>query len=104
MSKKSDRGTKRPKLSKVEGRQPVGDMEIKPCGCREQRFDDETIDAFPCVPHAFQKAANALLDAANAIGYVGHTLEQAEAQQRAMMEMNEQVEKGIEDGSITKDD
>ena len=97
MSSKSDRGTKRPKLSPVhKDREPKGEPTQEPCGCREQAYDDETVDAFPCVPHAFQKAAAAIVEAGNAIGYVGHTLQQASARHRAMADLNDEVD-GSED-------
>ncbi len=101
MSKKSDRGTNRPKLSKVTEREPKGEISEEECGCREQAFNDGTVDAFPCVPHALQKPASALTDAANALGYVGVQLEQAGARQRAMKELNKKVDEGIESGEIS---
>lgn len=101
MSKPSDRGTKRQKLSKPSEREPAGEIEEKECGCREQKFTDETSDKFPCIPHALQQTASSLAEAANALGYVGVQLEQAGARQRAMKELNDEVDKGIEDGSIS---
>ena len=104
MSSKSDRGTKRPRVQKPDPsgvvREPAGPIVQEDCGCREQRYNDETVDSYPCVPHAFQKAAAAIVEAGNAIGYIGHTLQQAEAAQRAMAEMNDEVDEGIEDGTI----
>jgi len=100
MSKSSDRGTARPKISKVT-RNPKGEPTQEPCGCREQVYDDETVDAFPCVPHALQKAATSLQEAGGALGYVGHSLQQAEARQREMKELNDKVDAGIEKGDIT---
>jgi len=101
MSKKSDRGTKRPKISPVhKDREPSAPIEKKDCGCREQAFDDGTVDAFPCVPHAMQKAAASLQDAGNALGYIGHTLAQTDERNRAMAILNDEVDEGIEKGDI----
>ncbi len=93
MSKSSDRGTARPKIqtpsdSKV-ARDKVGDLVVLECGCREQRFSDETFDRFPCVPHAFLQMAKSLIEAGNAIGYAGTALENQEIRNREMEKLND---------------
>lgn len=102
MSSKSDRGTKRPKIS--QARDPDGEPESKECGCRQQKFTDGTKDSFPCIPHALQTAATSMQEAGNALGYVGHTLAQADAAGRAMKALNDEVDEGIESGEITEGD
>jgi len=102
MSSKSDRGTKRPKVEETPAeRTPVGDPIMLDCGCREQKFSDGTSDKFPCIPHAMQQMATSLLDAGNAMGYIGAALEQQEARNREMRRLNEQTNEGIDEGKIT---
>lgn len=109
MSSKSDRGTKRPKL--VEERQPVGDLITHPCGCVEQKFDDESANITECPPHGLMTAATRMaeagtkhIEAAQALGSVGQILLQDGVKSRAAdanEAANAEVDKGIEDGEIS---
>jgi len=104
MSKSSDRGTKRPKLSPPPTREKLGEPKVKECGCVSQAYAEGPPDRFPCIPHALQEAAGALQEAGAALGYVGGMLGQQEAKIRAneaMEKLNGEVDKGIEDGNIS---
>jgi len=104
MSSKSDRGTKRPKFSPPPQREKHGELKVKECGCSSQAYTEGPPDRYPCIPHALQEAAVALADAGSALGYVGGQLGKQEEQlraQRVMEEMNGEVDKGVEDGTIT---
>lgn len=104
MSKSSDRGTNRPKLLKGGERKPHGEPKVKECGCSQQAYTEGPPDRYPCIPHALQEAAGALAEAGAALGYVGGQLGKQEQQIRAqqvMDDMSGEVDKGIDDGSIS---
>jgi hypothetical protein len=100
MSKKSDRGTARPKAE--EPRHPTSEPEEKPCGCIETVFSDDTADIVPCVPHGLMQAAQSLLTAGNAIGAVGAKLFNEDLRLRTEM-ANQLANRVVEDCNAADD-
>ncbi len=85
-------------------RRPVGDPTTEECGCKKQLMSDETMDIVPCPPHGLMEAAGKLSEAANAFACVATALHNMGVKARldaAMVEANDAVDKGIEDGDIT---
>ena len=92
-------------------RQPIGDPITHPCGCVEQKFDDESSNITECPAHGLITAANRMvesgtkqIEAAQALGNVGNVLLQDGIKSRAadtMEAANEAVDQGIEDGNIS---
>ena len=113
MSSKSDRGTRRPKTPPPDQptpRCPVGEPEVKDCGCVDHPMNDDTRDIQPCIAHAIVQAANSMIEmskatqrAAQALGFAGMELVRQDESIRAAAaneQANKEVDKGLEDGSI----